>query len=199
MTMSNVQSPSFPAIFAEGRTHSAFRDEPISDTLLRTVWDIARMGPTAMNMGSLRVLFVRSKEGKERLRPTLSAGNVDKTMSAPVTAIFAFDVDFHEHLPKLFPHAAGARERFAAQTEEERAPGARMNATLGAGYFILAARAQGLDCGPMGGFDAKKVDAEFFAGTSWRALFLCNLGYGVPEKLHPRAPRLDFDEACKVG
>ena len=113
--MSNVLSSVNTAIFTEARTHSAFRDEPVSDTLLRTVWDIARMGPTAMNMGSLRVLFVRSTEGKERLRPALAAGNVDKTMSAPVTAVFAFDVDFHEHLPKLFPHAAGARERFAAQ------------------------------------------------------------------------------------
>lgn len=195
----NALSPeALATLFTEARTHSFYRDEPVPDALLRRIWDVARMGPTAMNMGSLRVAFVRTEEARQKLLPAVAAGNVDKVKGAKVTAIFAYDLDFHEKLPKLFAHSPGARERFADQSEEARAVPARTNALLGAAYFMMAARAHGLDCGPMGGFDAKKVDEDFFAGTKLRSLFLCNLGYGDASKLFPRQPRLEFEEACTL-
>jgi 3-hydroxypropanoate dehydrogenase len=140
---------------------------------------------------------VRSPEAKALLKPALSPGNVEKTMAAPVTAVFAYDLAFYEKLPKLFPHNPKMAESFAKDPAAAEAA-AKLNGTLGAAYFILAARALGLDCGPMGGFDRAKVDEAFFAGTSWRSNFLCNLGHGDPSKLHPRNPRLDFEEACKI-
>ena len=183
-------------IFRQARTHSAWRDAEISDVLLEAVYDLAKMGPTSANCSPLRVLFLRSKEAKERLRPALDAGNVDKTMAAPATAILAYDMEFYEKLPSLFPHG-DARSWFAgkaAKIEET----AQRNGSLQGAYFIVAARALGIDCGPMSGFDPAKVDAEFLAGTSWRSNFLCNLGHGDPAQLHPRSPRLDFDEACRL-
>lgn len=188
----------FPEIFTEGRTYPRFRAEPVSDELLRAVWDASRFGPTAMNSGPLRVAFVRSPDAKERLVVCAASGNVDKIKSAPVTAILAYDTDFHEKLPKLYPHAGAALERFRAQTAEERSGVAKTNAWLGAAYFIVAARGYGLDCGPMGGFDAAKVDAVFFAGKTLRSFLLVNLGYGDPASLHPRNERLSFDEACEL-
>jgi 3-hydroxypropanoate dehydrogenase len=183
-------------LFRDARSANGFLPDPVSDELLHKVWEIARLGPTSANTSPLRIVFVRSAAAKERLRPALSPGNVDKTMSAPVTAIFAFDLEFYEKLPHLFP-VYDMRGMFAANAElAEKA--ARMNSALQAGYFMLTARAAGLDCGPMGGFDAAKTDAEFFAGTPWRSLFLCNLGHGDASKLHPRHPRLSFEEACKV-
>jgi 3-hydroxypropanoate dehydrogenase len=156
-----------------------------------------------MNTSPARIVFLRTPEAKERLRPALAPGNVDKTMAAPVTAIIAYDAAFYDFLPKLAPHAPNARDRFA-DAPEMAAQGAFRNGTLQGGYFILAARALGLDCGPMSGFDNAKVDEIFFgadspfAGRPVKSNFLCNLGYGDASQLHPRAPRLDFDEACAL-
>jgi 3-hydroxypropanoate dehydrogenase len=155
------------------------------------------MGPTSANMSPMRIVFVKSPAGKERLKPALSAGNLDKTMAAPVTAIFAMDVKFFELLPKLFPHA-DAKSWFKDMPPAALETQALRNGSLQAAYFMLAARSLGLDCGPMSGFDNAKVDAEFFAGTTVKSNFLCNLGYGDATKLYPRSPRLEFDEACQV-
>jgi 3-hydroxypropanoate dehydrogenase len=184
-------------LFHDARTHSTWLDQPITDETLRAVYDLMKQGPTSMNCTPARILFLRTREAKERLRPFLMQGNVDKTMIAPATAIVAYDLKFYDLLPKLFPHFPGAREMFA------NAPAladitAMRNGTLQGGYFILAARAMGLDCGPMSGFDNAKVDAEFFAGESVKSNFLCNLGYGDASKLFPRNPRLEFEEACKL-
>jgi 3-hydroxypropanoate dehydrogenase len=183
-------------IFRDARSQNGFLPDPVSDELIQRVWDLARLGPTGGNTCPLRVVFIRSPEGKERLRPTLAAGNVDKTMSAPVTALFAYDLEFYEKMPQLFP-ARDMRSGFVGNPARIEYA-AKLNSTLQAAYFIVAARALGLDCGPMGGFDAAKADAEFLAGTPWRSLFLCNLGHGDPSKLFPRNPRLAFEEACKL-
>lgn len=183
-------------IFRQARTHRAWRDEAVSDVLLEAVYDLAKMGPTSANCCPLRVAFLRSEEAKERLRPALDGGNVEKTMAAPVTAILAYDLEFYELFPKLAPHRDG-RKTFAGKTAliEETV---MRNGSLQGAYFMIAARALGLDCGAMSGFDKKKVDETFFAGTAWRSNFLCNLGHGDPDGLKPRAPRLDFDEACQL-
>lgn len=183
-------------IFRDARTHSHWLDKSVPEALLRQAWDMARLPPTSANCQPLRVVFVRSPEAKARLRPALAPGNVDKTMAAPVTAILAHDLEFHEKLPKLFPQA-DARSWFAGNEALIQTTAFR-NGSLQAAYFILALRAVGLDCGPMSGFDNAKVDAEFFTGTPVRSNFLVNIGYGDPAKLHPRNPRLDFDEACRV-
>ena len=183
-------------LFREARTHNAWQDKPISDTLLRAVFELAKMGPTSANCSPMRVVFVKSREAKERLRPALSAGNVEKTMKAPVTAIVAYDTEFYEHLPRLFPHD-DARSWFAGKPELIQTTAFR-NGTLQGAYLILAARSLGLDCGPMSGFDNAKVDAEFFPGGTVKSNFLCNLGYGDPSGLFPRSPRFDFDEACRI-
>jgi 3-hydroxypropanoate dehydrogenase len=183
-------------LFRNARIQNGFLPGPVSDDLLRQIWELGKLGPTSANQSPLRIVFVRSEEAKARLLPAVSSGNADKTKSAPVTAIFAYDGEFYEKLPRLFP-IRDMRAVFAGNAElAERS--ARMNAALQAAYFMLAARALGLDCGPMAGFDAAKTDAAFFAGTPWRSLFLCNLGHGDPSKLHPRFPRLAFEEACKV-
>jgi 3-hydroxypropanoate dehydrogenase len=184
-------------IFRDARTHSAWLDRPVDDALLRQAYDLARMGPTSANMCPLRVVFVRSKDAKEKLKPALDAGNVAKTMAAPVTAILAMDVHFYEQLPKLFPHA-DAKAWFKDLPEPVLEYIALRNSSLQGAYFILAARSLGLDCGPMSGFDNAKVDAAFFAGTTIKSNFLCNLGYGDASKLHPRSPRLNFEEACRI-
>ena len=184
-------------LFREARTFSAWRDEPVDDDLLRQVYELARLGPTSANMCPLRILFIKSQQAKEKLRPCLDPGNVDKTMTAPVTAIFGMDLHFFEKLPYLFPHV-DARAWFADLPESVLHTIALRNSSLQAAYFILAARALGLDCGPMSGFNNAMVDAAFFAGTTIRSNFLCNLGHGDRSKLHPRSPRLSFDEACKI-
>lgn len=183
-------------IFRQARTHRKWRDESVSDVLLEAVYDLAKMGPTSGNCCPLRVLFLRSKEAKEKLRPALDAGNVDKTMAAPVTAIIAYDLEFYELFPKLAPRTDG-RKIFAGK-DDLITETAMRNGSLQGGYFIIAARALGLDCGPMSGFDRQAVDDAFFTGTSWRSNFLCNLGHGDAEALKPRAPRPDFDEACQL-
>ena len=184
------------AVFRLGRTHTRWMDRPVDEQTLREVWELAKMGPTASNSMPLRVVLVSTPEGKARLRPHLAAGNVDKTMAAPVTAIFAEDLEFYEQLPKLFPHA-DARSWFAGNQALIEWSAFR-NGTLQAAYFMLAARAVGLDCGPMSGFDNAGVDQAFFAGTALRSNFLCNLGYGDPSKLRPRHPRLGFDEVAQI-
>jgi 3-hydroxypropanoate dehydrogenase len=183
-------------LFREARTHNAWTDEPVSDTILRAVYELAKMGPTSANCSPLRVVFVRSPEGKRRLAPALSAGNLEKTMKAPATAILAYDLEFYEKLPFLFPHD-DARPWFAGKPELIQATAFR-NGTLQAAYLMLAARALGLDCGPMSGFDNAKVDAEFFPESSLRSNFLCNLGHGDPKGLFPRSPRFEFDETCRI-
>ncbi len=184
-------------LFREARTHTVWRDQPVEDSLLQQVYELARMGPTSANMCPLRVVFVKTREAKEKLKPCLDAGNVDKTMKAPVTAILAMDIHFYEKLPQLFPHV-DARAWFKDLPENVLEYIALRNSSLQGAYFMLAARALGLDCGPMSGFNNAMVDAAFFAGTTIKSNFLCNLGHGDASKLHPRSPRLSFDEACRV-
>jgi 3-hydroxypropanoate dehydrogenase len=196
--MSNVAGDdSLDLIFRHARTHNGWLDKPVPDELLRQVYDLAKWGPTSANMCPMRIVFVRSREAKERLKPALQPGNVDKTMAAPVTAIIGMEVRFYEQLPRLFPHA-DAKAWFKDLPEPVLEYTALRNSSLQGAYFILAARALGLDCGPMSGFNNAQVDAAFFAGTTVKSNFICNLGYGDPSKLHPRLPRLDFGEACKI-
>lgn len=197
-------------LFRQARTHNGWLDRPVSDDTLRQLYDLMKWGPTSVNCCPARIVFLRTPEAKQRLLPALAPGNVEKTMTAPVTAIIGYDGKFYEHLPKLFPHT-DARAWFV-DTPELAEVTARRNSSLQGAYFIMAARALGLDCGPMSGFDQAKVDHEFFPAESQRAEFqqeyfpdshiktnfLCNLGYGDPTKLYPRSPRLDFDEACKL-
>jgi 3-hydroxypropanoate dehydrogenase len=198
-------------LFREARTHNAWLDRPVSDEMLRQLYDLTKWGPTSANCLPARIIFLRTREAKERLRPALSPGNVEKAMKAPVTAIIAYDECFYEKLPRLFPHNPEMRDWFANSPKLAETTAFR-NGTLQGGYFILAARALGLDCGPMSGFDNAKVDAEFFATATSagemateiptsccvKSNFLCNLGYGDPAALYPRRPRLEFDETCRV-
>lgn len=185
-------------LFLTARTHSGWLDMPVDDALLRQVWDLARMGPTSANCSPLRIVFVRSPEAKQRLLPALLEGNRAKTLAAPVTAIFGHDRQFFDLLPRLFPHA-DARAWFAGPEKEEvAATTAFRNGTLQAAYFMLAARAVGLDCGPMSGFDNTAVDRAFFPDGRVKSNFICNLGHGDPAALYPRSPRLEFQDACSI-
>jgi 3-hydroxypropanoate dehydrogenase len=184
-------------LFRGARTHSVWLNKPVDDALLQQVYDLAKMGPTSANMCPMRIVFVKSKEAKEKLKPCLDQGNVDKTMIAPATAIIGMDIHFFEQLPKLFPYA-DAKAWFKDLPENVLEYTSLRNSSLQGAYFILAARSLGLDCGPMSGFNNAKVDAAFFAGTTIKSNFLCNLGHGDAAKLYPRSPRLSFDEACKV-
>jgi 3-hydroxypropanoate dehydrogenase len=192
-----ANNESLDVIFRNARTHNVWLNKPVDDGLLRQVYDLARMGPTSANMSPMRIVFVKSREAKEKLKPALDAGNVDKTMAAPVTAIIGMDIHFYEKLPRLFPHV-DAKAWFKDLPDNVLEYIALRNSSLQGGYFMLAARALGLDCGPMSGFDNAKVDAAFFAGTTIKSNFLCNIAYGDASKLRPRNPRLDFDEACKM-
>lgn len=195
--MSRLSSEGQGLLFWAARTHYHWLPTPVTDAELHQLYDLARNGPTSANMCPMRVVFVRSPEAKAKLKPCLDAGNVDKTMAAPVTAIIGMDVHFYEQLPKLFPHA-DAKAWFKDLPEPVLETIALRNSSLQGAYFMLAARAVGLDCGPMSGFDNAQVDAAFFAGTTVKSNFLCNLGHGDPARLHPRSPRLAFDEACRV-
>lgn len=181
-------------LFTEARSQNGWLDRPVPDTLLTQLYDLTKMGPTSANCSPARFVFLRTAEGKEKLRPALSGANLDKTMSAPVTVIVAHDMAFFEKLPELFPHT-DARPWFTG-SEKMIFETAFRNGSLQGAYMMLAARALGLDCGPMSGFDAEKVDAAFFADTSWTVNFLCNLGYGDPDKVFDRLPRLAMDDAC---
>jgi len=196
--MSNVLSnEGQDLLFRSARSHSYWQDKPVDDGLLRQVYDLTKMGPTSANMCPLRMIFVKSREAKERLKPALDAGNVNKVMTAPVTAILGMDIRFYEKLPRLFPHAE-ARSWFKDLPEPVLEYVALRNSSLQGAYFMLAARSLGLDCGPMSGFNNAKVDAEFFAGTTVKSNFLCALGCGDASKLHPRLPRLTFEETCQI-
>jgi 3-hydroxypropanoate dehydrogenase len=183
-------------IFRQARTHNAWLPKRVPIEALREAYDLARFGPTSANSSPARFVFLESEAAKARLLPALAPLNVEKTKAAPVTAIVAWDAEFYEKLPQLFPHA-DMRSYFAGNQKLAEETAFR-NSTLQGGYFILAARAVGLDCGPMSGFDAAKVNAEFFPDGKWKANFLCNLGYGEKSKLFPRSPRLAFEEACRV-
>ena len=183
-------------LFLKARTQHAWLDRSVDDDLLKQAYDLARMGPTSANDNPMRLFFIKSKEAKDRLRPTLSPGNIDQTMSAPVTAIIAYDMEFYEYLSRLFPHA-DAKSWYTGQPETTFITAFR-NGTLQAGYYMLACRALGLDLGPMSGFDNDAIDKEFFSGTAYKSNFLCNIGYGDPSKLHPRGPRFEFNEIAKI-
>jgi 3-hydroxypropanoate dehydrogenase len=191
-----ISDDALDQIFQEARTHNVWLPTRVPAELLREIYNLARMGPTSANSTPARFVFLESAAAKARLVPALAPNNVEKTKAAPVTVIVAWDTEFYEKLPKLFPHA-DMRSYFVGKQAliEETA---FRNSSLQGGYFILAARALGLDCGPMSGFDKAKVDAEFFPDGKWKSNFLCNLGYGDHSKLSPRNPRLEFEEACRV-
>ena len=186
-------------LFRKARTYNSWLDRPVSDETLRRLYDLMKWAPTSANSNPARIVFVRTTAGKERLRPALAPANVQKVMTAPVTAIIAYDTRFHEKMPKLFPARPTMGEALAGMPPEQRDFFLLQNASLQAGYLILAARALGLDCGPMSGFDNAKVDATFFADVPWKSILLVNLGHGDPAKLFPRNPRLDFEEACRIA
>ena len=195
--MPALDSAALDTLFRKARTANGVTAEPVSDELLRQVYELAALGPTSMNTQPTRYVFVRTPEGKARLSACLTPGNVDKTKSAPVTAIIATDTRFHEHMPQIW-HGEGAREMFEGNAALAQAT-AQRNGTLGGGYLIMAARALGLDCGPMSGFDMDKVNAAFFPDGRFKTNFLLNLGYGDDTKLFDRNPRLDFDQACELA
>jgi len=183
-------------LFLQARTHNAWLPKPVPIEKLREAYEIARWGPTSANSSPARFVFLQSEAAKARLLPALAPLNVEKTKAAPVTVIVAWDVEFYEKLPKLFPHA-DMRSYFVGNKALADETAFR-NSTLQGAYLILAARAVGLDCGPMSGFDPEKVNAEFFPDGKWKVNFLCNFGYGDKSKLFPRSPRLEFDEACRL-
>jgi 3-hydroxypropanoate dehydrogenase len=191
-----VSAECLDQLFLKARTHWVWRPEPVPLELLKELYNVARFGPTSANSSPARFVFLTTPQAKERLRPALSPTNVEKTMTAPVTVIVAWDTEFHEKLPQLFP-ARDMRSMFAGNAALIHETAFR-NGTLQGAYFMIAARGLGLDCGPMSGFDQSKVNAEFFPDGKWKANFLCNIGYGDPSKLFPRNPRLSFDEACRV-
>ena len=184
-------------ILRQARTHNGFQPKPVTDVQLQAIYDLMRAGPTSANCSPARVLFLRSKEAKQRLAPALSAGNSQKTMEAPVTAVIGYDLKFYELLPRIFPHNQEARTWFEGKPAVIETTAFR-NSTLQGAYFIIAARSIGLDVGAMSGFDNAKVDAEFWPDGTVKSNFLCNLGYGDPSKLFARSPRLNFDEVCKI-
>lgn len=183
-------------IFTKARTYNSWQDQDVSDDILQEAYNLARMGPTSANCSPLRIVFVKSPTEKQRLKPALAEGNQDKSMQAPVIALFAHDMAFYEELPFLFPHT-DARSWFAGKDDAIQETAFR-NGTLQAAYFMIAARALGLDCGPMSGFDADKVNEIFFPDGKYKVNFLCNIGYGSEEGLHPRAPRFEFDQVCSI-
>jgi 3-hydroxypropanoate dehydrogenase len=198
-TIMTLSQEDMDLVFRNARSQNGWHAKPVSDVQLRELYELMKWAPTTMNTQPGRILFLRSREAKERLKPALSPGNLDKTMAAPVTAIIAYDTQFYELLPKVFPHNQNARAIFAGDEKKAHAEStAFRNGSMQGGYFILAARAVGLDCGPMSGFNNAKVDAEFFGGTGIKSNFLCNLGSGDALKVMPRSPRLAFDEACKL-
>jgi 3-hydroxypropanoate dehydrogenase len=206
-----VDDAALDVIFREARTYRKWQPRPVTDDTLRELYDLVKWGPTSANACPARFAFLRSKEAKERLRPALAPLNVEKTMTAPVTVIIAYDLKFYQQLPKLFPQNPAMAKLFAEKPELVEITAMR-NSSLQGAYLIMAARALGLDCGPMSGFDNAKVDEEFFAAGKpcfgcdqeffpeghVKSSFLCNLGYGDPSSLHPRLPRLPFPEACSL-
>ncbi len=191
----NIDVAGLDLLFKEARSHNKWQDKPVSDETLRELYDLMKYGPTSANCSPARLVLIRTKEGKDKLAPALSSGNMDKTMSAPVTAIVAYDPKFFEKLPQLFPHNPDAISWFTSN-DSLAATTAFRNGTLQGAYLLIAARSVGLDVGAMSGFDNAKVDEAFFSQNGWRSNFLVNLGYGDPAGLFNRSPRLSFDEAC---
>ena len=196
--MSEAINPSaLKTLFTDARTHNGWQDIPVSDETLREIYDLMKWGPTSANCSPARIVFVRTPEGKEKLAPALSSGNLAKTLAAPVTAIVAWDSEFYERLPELFPHG-DARSWFTTSPELTQETAFR-NSSLQAAYLIFACRALGLDTGPMSGFDPQKVDAAFFTGTGLKSNLLINIGYGDASKVYARLPRLTFEDACGLA
>lgn len=184
-------------IFRQARSHSYWQGKPLTDTLIEAVYELAKWGPTSANCSPARFVFVKSDEAKERLKPFLIPTNVHKVMDSAATVIIAQDMEFYEKIPHLFPHNPGAREWFAGN-DEAIATTAFRNSSLQGAYFMIAARALGIDCGPMSGFDNAGVDKEFFSGTAWKSNFICAIGYGDESHIHDRSPRLSFGDACQI-
>lgn len=184
-------------MFRQARSHNGWTGEPVSSEQLEVIFDLMKMGPTSANCSPARIVFLQSADAKERLRPALSSGNLEKTMAAPVVALLAYDTRFYERMDYLFPHQKNAASWFTS-SEALAQETAFRNGTLQAAYFMMAARAVGLDTGPMSGFNAAKVDEEFFSGTSFKCNFICNLGHGNPEKVFGRLPRFSFSDVCQV-
>lgn len=193
--MPQLSDPALDVLFRTARTHRAWLPEPVPDELIHRLYDLLKLGPTSGNSSPARTLFVKSEEAKARLLPAMAEGNVEKTRTAPLTAIVAYDLEFYEKLPELNPYMGKAAFEGQPDLILETA---RRNSSLQGAYLIMAARALGLDCGPMSGFDAGKVNAEFFSDGKWKVNFICNLGYGDASKLRPRLPRLPFEEACRI-
>ena len=184
-------------IFRTARTYNSWQDKPISDVTLQALYDLMRWGPTSANSFPLRIVFAKSPEARERLAAHASPGNAPKILQAPVTAILAYDSRFYDKLPELFPHNPDARNWFAGNARHAETTAFR-NSSLQGGYFIIAARALGLDCGPMSGFDNAAVDADFFPDGQYKSNFICSIGHGTDERLYPRAPRPAFDDVCQI-
>ena len=195
--MTRIDDAGLDLLFRTARSQNGWLPRPVSEAQLREIYDLTKMGPTSANCAPLRIVFVTTDDAKRRLAPALSPGNVDKVMAAPATAILGHDLAFYEHLPRLFPHNPTARSWFEGKPHAEAT--AFRNSTLQGAYFMLAARALGLDCGPMSGFDAGKVDAEFFPDGRVKTNFICSIGYGDPAKLFDRSPRFAFDEVCRIA
>jgi nitroreductase len=191
-----IDDDALDRLFRAARTHRSWTDRPVPDEILQAVFELARMGPSSGNCSPMRIAFVKSRAAKDRLLPCLDEGNVRQTDTAPATAIVAYDLRFYEEWPKLNPRIDPAK--WAARPKDSLREMALVNGSLQGGYFILAARALGLDCGPMGGFDHARLDAAFFPDGRWQSNFLCNLGYGDGASIRPRGPRLSFDEACVI-
>ena len=195
--MNTIDPAAIDQLFLKARTHNGWTSQPVDDATLHEIWNLLRWAPTSANCCPLRVVFVKGAAAKAKLLSCVAPGNVEKTKGAPVTAILAMDTEFHEQLPKLFPHA-DARSWFAGN-QPLIDESAFRNSSLQCAYFMMAARALGLDCGPMSGFDKAAVDREFLAGTTWRSNMLCNLGHGDAAALYPRSPRFEFAEACRIA
>lgn len=193
----SIDDHALDQIFRTARSFNGWLDRPLSDGMLQEIYDIAKFGPTSANACPARFVFLRTQEAKERLKPHLIPDNVEKVMTAPAVAIVAYDLAFYDKIPELFPHNPGAKSWFEGNGPLIQETAFR-NGSLQGAYLMIAARACGIDCGPMSGFDRAGVDQEFFKGTSWASNFLCGLGYGDPTSIFPRSPRLDFADACTI-
>lgn len=197
MNRQPLSDDALDTLFRSARSHSFWLDRPLGDDILRDLYDLMKWGPTAANCCPARLVFVRSPQARQRLKPCLDPGNVEKSMTAPAVAIIAMDMEFYEKLPRLFPHNPEARQWYAGKPEKILDTAFR-NSTLQGAYFMLAARSLGLDCGPMSGFDSRKLDAEFFPDGKIKSNFICAIGYADHSRVYPRGPRLDFAEACRI-
>lgn len=195
--MTAIDNTAIETLFTEARTHNVWKDQDVSEEKLRELYHLMHFGPTSMNCQPLRVLFLKSQEAKERLKPALLPGNQEKTMQAPVVAVLGYDTEFYQHLPRMFSHNKDAKSLFEGKTDFINTTAFR-NSSIQGGYFILAARALGLNAGPMSGFNNAAVDEEFFPDGQVKSNFLCNLGYGDASALFPRQDRFEFDEVCQV-